>query len=174
MSLRTRPERSQGGSDAPVTPLAVAPTTEAPSSARFACPFVKRYGPLGVKGYACTGKGWLSAHRVKYVSAAVHSQGSKGLTCGAPREHLYRRHKPRITCPRCRMEFMQREEVEPHLNKEQICDRKPPADTDQPTALTDAQVTELKRRNSKLNEVEQWKGIYKIIFPNEQNIPSPC
>jgi hypothetical protein len=72
------------------------------------------------------------------------------------------------------MEFMQREEVEPHLNKEQICDRKPPADTDPPTALTDAQVTELKRRNSKLNEVEQWKGIYKVIFPNEQNIPSPC
>jgi hypothetical protein len=96
------------------------------------------------------------------------------LTWGFRREHLYRCHKSLTTCPRCRKEFAQEDQIALHLNSDQICDRKSPVKIDDFTALTEAQMKELKRRNSKLDEIGQWEGIYKIIFPNEPTIPSPC
>jgi hypothetical protein len=72
------------------------------------------------------------------------------------------------------MEFKQPEDVDTHLNSEQICDKSPASERGQTTVLTEAQMRELKKRKGEVNEEEQWKGMYKIIFPDEEIIPSPC
>lgn len=88
-----------------------------------------------------------------------------------PRAHLYRLHRTPINCPLCGSLFNAQEELNDHL-RSRTCEVQAPVPL---KSITDEIEKKLKnRRKSGLSPAERWKEIYQLIFPNEQNVPSPC
>lgn len=49
--------------------------------------------------------------------------------------------------------------------------------TPQSAGITPKQVEELKRKkrsSSSVTDVEKWNEVYKILFPHDKHVPSPC
>ncbi|KAF4448882.1 hypothetical protein F53441_7770 [Fusarium austroafricanum] len=126
---------------------------------RYVCPFFKhdrdRYKTSQWK--SCCWPGWVSAHRVK--------------------EHLYRRHMlPKFRCNRCRQGFKSAYNLNEHQRADTICPRR----SEEPEEGIDEEQERLlrvrKRKNGKsryIGEAEKWAGMYKILFPHDDPIPSP-
>ena len=87
-------------------------------------------------------------------------------------------------CPRCRTVFKKKEEVYQHLRETDVCAiREQSVDEirDWDAGFDDQQLKEIQRRRRKrqhddqeVSDEEKWKLWYKILFPEEQEIPSPC
>ncbi|PGH23544.1 hypothetical protein AJ80_02324 [Polytolypa hystricis UAMH7299] len=124
---------------------------------KFACPFHKRspqkYSANGGKEYRiCAGPGWDEVYRVK--------------------EHLYRNHLI-YDCQRCCAAFRTEEELSNHTKAKPACEpRHRPVNID---GITNKQEKTLrgKKRKSNLTEPEKWKEMYRIVFPEDAEIPSP-
>jgi hypothetical protein len=76
-----------------------------------------------------------------------------------------------VYCKRCYSIFKEEKELEVHQRSYLACGIKP----QELDGLTSSQVELLKPRDrSGSSEEERWKTIYKICFPDDKNIPSPC
>ncbi|KAK0641665.1 hypothetical protein B0T16DRAFT_219086 [Cercophora newfieldiana] len=118
---------------------------------KFACPFFKhnpqRYG----SERSCLGPGWISVHRVK--------------------EHIFRRHTQPPYCNRCFEVFSDQTSLFDHLRMSPPCSVR---GVKKPEGIDSTQIMKLRKRGRKsANEVERWHEMYRIIFPGEEDIPSP-
>ncbi|KAF5557516.1 hypothetical protein FMEXI_680 [Fusarium mexicanum] len=121
----------------------------------LACPFFKRnprkYGQP--KWKSCAHPGYESMHRLK--------------------EHIQRRHSlPEYQCRRCRMDLETSEALEAHSQQLQACTPCVGAQD----GLSQDQVRRMKSKKgagkNKSTE-DKWNGVYSIVFPYDQQIPSP-
>ncbi|KAI8686662.1 hypothetical protein NCS56_00326700 [Fusarium sp. Ph1] len=119
---------------------------------KFACPFYKNDPQAFRASRTCVGPGWSSVHRVK--------------------EHIFRRHMLSDTqCHHCMEDFETQVALDEHI--ETPCRRKPPLKSHGINKKQEGQLRSRKMYQKSLDEEEKWRAIYKIIFPDEENIPSP-
>jgi hypothetical protein len=55
-----------------------------------------------------------------------------------------------------------------------VCEVKEQAQADGIDKTQEAALKSKKRPSGIISEVEKWRQVYKIIFPGDQDIPSPC
>ncbi|KAM7206408.1 hypothetical protein V8F20_002757 [Naviculisporaceae sp. PSN 640] len=126
------------------------------TTAKFACPFYASNPAKYRTVRTCCGPGWPTAHRVK--------------------EHIYRSHCLKHTCPRCCESFKSDEELKHHQRLDEPCKKTSRAvdNSNNNNVITDKQ-EKLIRMRAKTNqpEEERWREMYKIIFPDARTIPSP-
>lgn len=126
---------------------------------KFACPFFKRNPRKYATWTTCPGPGWEELHRVK--------------------EHLYRRHRLPIQCPRCWDRFDDDDLLRTHLQSEQACNMIPREEAPLLEGLTKTQMDRLRSRKktrADVTPVRKWREIYWILFPDDVGLitPSPC
>ncbi|KAK3392575.1 hypothetical protein B0T20DRAFT_59705 [Sordaria brevicollis] len=120
---------------------------------KFACPFCQHNPAKYRTVKTCCGPGWDSVHRVK--------------------EHIYRRHSLKNTCPRCYEQFKTDEDLKSHQRAETPCRLRK---DNVPEVITDEQDKKLHARaKAGLSEEDKWNDMYRIIFPGPagSKIPSP-
>lgn len=85
------------------------------------------------------------------------------------REHLYRKHiRPTHLCDRCFENFKDNEGLQRHLGSH--CEGK----MDCPYLNPDQQL-QLKAATMRgMQECQKWEHMYRILFPGDELIPSPC
>lgn len=69
---------------------------------------------------------------------------------------------------------MPKSEFEKHLDKDSRCEKRPPPEDDR---ISDELMSELRKVNtfaSARTQEEKWNILYKKLFPNDSDIPSPC
>ncbi|CRK35350.1 hypothetical protein BN1723_004118 [Verticillium longisporum] len=119
-------------------------------NANYACPFSKRYPP-NLLPTACR-KGWPEVRLVK--------------------QHLYRHHVHE-RCPRCHATFRSIDQLNKHLCLEQQC----PIIPDPGTSIGIDRETKIKVKSrvgiQRQPEHVRWTNLYKILFPNSDEVPSP-
>ena len=122
----------------------------------LACPYSKRY-PYKYSSFNtsqtqyrnCSSGYWTTISRLK--------------------QHLYRVHsRPEHYCPRCFEGFKSEELLETHAQR--ICDLTVSPYSDK---MSKDQMSQIKRRNSKVEVTNGWYEIYQILFPNEALPKSP-
>ena len=86
------------------------------------------------------------------------------------RAHIYSKHAA-IYCERCYTAFRSDEALLAHTRQISRCDVRDPRPME---GLTKEQKELLKPRDRNKSEEERWNAVYKICFPNDQSIPSPC
>ncbi|KAH7635958.1 hypothetical protein B0T09DRAFT_252886 [Sordaria sp. MPI-SDFR-AT-0083] len=121
---------------------------------KFACPFCQHNPAKYRTVKTCCGPGWDSVHRVK--------------------EHIYRRHSLKNTCPRCYEQFKTDDDLKSHQRAETPCRLRK---DNVPEVITDEQDKKLHARAKPgLSEEDKWNDMYRIIFPGPvgSKIPSPC
>lgn len=93
------------------------------------------------------------------------------------REHIYRCHQCPVFCQRCFESFENDEELTKHIRGEASCEVRERKVFD---GITKEQQAALRSRKHLLfrglSEEDQWRRIYRIIFPEamDANTPSPC
>ncbi|KAK4213631.1 hypothetical protein QBC37DRAFT_170889 [Rhypophila decipiens] len=121
----------------------------------FACPFYA-HDPAKYKSVkTCCGPGWNNTHRVK--------------------EHIYRRHCNKHTCPRCCEQFKTDDELKHHQRLDEPCKkRERGVDHGNNNVITNEQEKQIRAR-AKTNQAEdeKWRELYRILFSASQKIPSP-
>lgn len=88
------------------------------------------------------------------------------------REHIYRNHSIKNACNRCFESFDDPKGLKDHQRAQTPCRLTDNARAD---VITDEQ-EELLRVRARANtpEEERWEDMYRIVFPDEKTIPSPC
>lgn len=88
------------------------------------------------------------------------------------REHIYRNHSIKNACNRCFESFDDPKGLKDHQRAQTPCRLTDNARAD---VITDEQ-EELLRVRARANtpEEERWEDMYRIVFPGEKTIPSPC
>jgi predicted methyltransferase len=92
---------------------------------------------------------------------------------GANREHLYRRHY-KIHCQRCKQVFSDARQLNNHEMSAERCeviDAVSPGDI---TAYQEKQLKSRKHTAKRQTDEEKWADIYRLLFPGEERVPSPC
>ncbi|KAJ4312695.1 hypothetical protein N0V84_009801 [Fusarium piperis] len=143
----TGPGRGNSGDQEKRRKTETAPAELVPN---LACPFVKGYP--NKKWPSCEKKGWPSVHRIK--------------------EHIYRRHKVPVHCDRCFSTFTTEKLLKDHRREAVPCKVNEPCEM----LGIDAEMKErLKCRKGIKNATEEakWEHMYKILFPDAEDIPSP-
>ncbi|OCK76479.1 hypothetical protein K432DRAFT_446001 [Lepidopterella palustris CBS 459.81] len=124
---------------------------------RFACPYFKHDPKEYGRRSACSGPGWESVHRLK--------------------EHLYRCHADPNRCPRCRIALPDNTALLDHLSSDGQCERHEDGGEAAPSdGFTEDQEKQLRKRARQgQSEIERWKEVYMILFPDdtEHDVPSP-
>ncbi|KAK3380985.1 hypothetical protein B0H63DRAFT_474711 [Podospora didyma] len=123
---------------------------------KFACPFFKRSPARYRTSRCCVGPGWSSVHRVK--------------------EHLYRRHLlPRYVCNRCGVDFKDAPQLSAHQRVDPPCAvQTRDILVEGISEMQERQLKSRKRRGATATtEPDRWKEMYRIIFPDDDEIPSP-
>ncbi|KAF6812326.1 hypothetical protein CSOJ01_05196 [Colletotrichum sojae] len=142
------------GSDSPAPPKArKRGRCESSAASLFVCPYV-RYNPDKYEKWSSCRRGaWSSTHRVK--------------------EHLYRVHQGKPFCPRCGATFEAEDEVRGHLSRpEGVCERA--VDGFEVEGFDAAQEKKLhSRKRKRTSEEENWRDIFRILFPGEISVPDP-
>lgn len=148
---------------------------------KFACPFCQHNPAKYRTVKTCCGPGWDSVHRVKCVlshpllSLPTYNYVNPALTfIPTHREHIYRRHSLKNTCPRCYEQFKTDEDLKSHQRAETPCRLRK---DNVPEVITDEQDKKLHARaKAGLSEEDKWNDMYRIIFPGPagSRIPSPC
>jgi len=92
-----------------------------------------------------------------------------------PRDHLYKHHSRPTQCQRCWEEFKTEQEFARHQTSDERC----PILRNQRIALgfdkeQEKQLRSKKRFDSIKTADDYWVHIYKILFPSDDKIPSPC
>ncbi|KAF4994593.1 hypothetical protein FGRMN_5708 [Fusarium graminum] len=130
------------------------------TSPRFACPFYNHDPERYETSRSCCGPGWETVHRVK--------------------EHIFRSHRlPEHQCRRCLKEFKGEDALSRHSRSAVAC--KVQARNSQLEGIDASQEKLLHARAKKSNtgpdqkkiEEERWNEVYRIIFPDESETPSP-
>lgn len=142
----------------------------------FACPFLKhnprKYGQIR----SCSASGWKAIFRLKLVSNSRTRDISLVMANVYVREHLYRCHRlPSFQCIRCRMTFQSSEQLLQHSQADIACNVV--RDESGQEGISNEQLIKLKsrkRNREASSEHDRWIHIYKILFPDEYLIPSPC
>lgn len=95
------------------------------------------------------------------------------LLINMTREHLLRRHTlPIFQCERCFVNFETHERFQEHLRQLDLCIR---ADPQAHEGISKFQESQLRKRGKKTtSDEERWIEMYKILFPEDSEIPSPC
>lgn len=95
------------------------------------------------------------------------------------REHLYRRHMfPKFRCNRCRQDLKSSARLNEHQRADIICQRQ--SEEPEEEGIDEEKEKLLrarKRKNGKsrqMGEEGKWVEIYKILFPHDDPVPSPC
>lgn len=92
------------------------------------------------------------------------------------REHLYKLHFVHV-CRRCCTAFKDESDLDRHSKSVTSCHASLDA-RDYGAGFDEMQKKLLKARTGKRefkgNELEYWKGVYRILFPGVSSIPSPC
>ncbi|KAB5583514.1 hypothetical protein GE09DRAFT_303666 [Coniochaeta sp. 2T2.1] len=119
---------------------------------RFACPYYK-HDPVRYRNHrTCPGPGFTSVHRVK--------------------EHLWRRHMmPKFSCAMCNHPFESNPDLFDHVRTSTDCfnQNHGPAD-----GIDEAKHKQLKARlKGSPTEREKWESMYRILFPDDDVIPTP-
>lgn len=131
-------------------------STSSSSAARFACPYYKR-NPRKYKSWRiCCGPGWATVHRVK--------------------EHLYRRHRQTSpVCRRCGDAFADQSGLELHQRAETPCKlAKVLEQVDEMDAATEALLRKKRRQGPDVTETHKWADVYRVLFGEDGEVPSPC
>jgi uncharacterized C2H2 Zn-finger protein len=97
------------------------------------------------------------------------------------REHLMRTHRI-FRCARCQEIFRKSNDLNIHLRQVTSCqlrDKNPDEEHDWGQGFDEDQANKLKTRIRKMQQREtgdeqKWREWYKILFPNDTAIPSPC
>ncbi|KAK3344921.1 hypothetical protein B0H65DRAFT_573451, partial [Neurospora tetraspora] len=119
---------------------------------KFACPFCQHNPARYRTVKTCCGPGWDSVHRVK--------------------EHIYRRHSLKNTCPRCYEQFKTDDDLKSHQRAETPCRLRK---DNVPEVITDDQDKKLHARaKAGLSEEDKWNDMYRIIFPGPAGSKIPC
>ncbi len=142
---------------------------DAPRPRPFACPFFKKDPSKHKHKQACTGPGWPTISRLKYV----FNYGAEKYPLIDSREHIYRCHWEPYKCLRCYNAFQSVGKLEEHQRADEPC-RKSNVKNEEGT-ITEAQNRLLRKKPStaKTNN-ERWEEVYRIVFPEAKDIPSPC
>jgi len=126
----------------------------------FACPYFK-HDPAKYVGRgwrSCCGPGWELVRRVK--------------------DHLYSHHQqPKDRCGRCGGCFEDKLALDAHFARDEACKvRRPLPQMDGFDEKQEAQLKSRKRSVVPLSEVEKWRQVYSILFPQvpQEHVPSPC
>ena len=85
-------------------------------------------------------------------------------------------------CARCRDVFNNLGDLQEHLQEDEPCVRKNKildTDYDWSRGFDQEQLKKLKKKTRKRpldepGDVEKWRAWYRILFPIDQDIPSPC
>jgi hypothetical protein len=142
-------------------------------SGLFACPF-RKHNPkkYSVKEWRiCALTGYKSVARLKSVflfDSNVHADES--LHC---RAHLYRKHVIHW-CQRCKGVFDTEKDLDDHIEAPQPCEYKASEPLDGITRKTKEQLQSRRKEHSGQTEAESWIKVYKILFPEQENVPHPC
>lgn len=142
----------------------------------FACPFLKhnprKYGQIR----SCSASGWKATFRLKLVSPSRTRDISLAMANACIREHLYRCHRlPSFQCIRCRMAFKSSEKLLQHSQADIACNVV--RDESGQEGVSHEQLMKLKSRKRSReasSEHARWINMYKILFPDDYLIPSPC
>ncbi|KAL6409980.1 Zinc finger protein PLAG1 [Ilyonectria robusta] len=128
--------------------------TESGDAREFACPFYQHNRRKYETWRCCAWSGWKSVHRVK--------------------EHVYRKHRlPKFRCNRCCEEFKASIQLLEHQRSKMAFEVRV---SELQEGVNEEQVLQLRSRrkpNGTLSEEEKWNETYRIIFPDDELIPSP-
>lgn len=96
------------------------------------------------------------------------------LTSG--REHLYRRHLLPIQCNRCCSTFSNEPTLREHQRDARGCEIKDQVPLEGFDKDQERKLKSKKRSLVYQSEEDKWKGVYRILFPddNDVDMPSPC
>ncbi|KAK0613297.1 hypothetical protein B0T14DRAFT_498828 [Immersiella caudata] len=154
-SKRAREDTDSGAEDAVTQRNSKAPsqkrTKREQPTRRFACPFA-RHNPAKFKTErTCCGPGWTGVHRVK--------------------EHVYRCHLQKNRCNRCSQPFDDAKLLKEHQRAATPC----PLRDDAPTDFITEEQEKLLHARAKANSSpeDNWRDMYRIIFPSAKTIPAP-
>ncbi|KAF2469800.1 uncharacterized protein BDR25DRAFT_227736, partial [Lindgomyces ingoldianus] len=91
------------------------------------------------------------------------------------REHLYRRHLLPIQCNRCCSTFPNEPSLREHQRDPRGCEIQEQIPLEGFDKDQERKLKSKKRNLGFLTEEDKWKGVYRILFPddNEENMPSP-
>ncbi|KAH6950552.1 hypothetical protein DER45DRAFT_578198 [Fusarium avenaceum] len=131
------------------------------NSPLFACPFYKHDPERYEAARSCCGPGWSTVHRLK--------------------EHIFRSHKlPEHQCRRCLEVFEGEVALYDHSRspdgcKVQTCNSQEEGIDAGQEKLLHARAKKRKNTESHQKKVEEgrWNEVYRIIFPDEDQVPSP-
>lgn len=92
------------------------------------------------------------------------------------REHLYRRHLLPIQCNRCCATFANEPTLREHQRDPHGCDIKDQVPLEGFDKDQERKLKSKKRSLVYQSEEDKWKGVYRILFPddNDVDMPSPC
>jgi hypothetical protein len=121
---------------------------------RLKCPFYQRQ-PDRYNKAACRGSGFVDMAKLK--------------------DHIKRVHTQPLRCSRCWVEMECEEAYSDHLQQENICDRRPEPQDDRirPQLLKRLDFKKVPYSNAR-NVEEKWRILFKVLFPEDSNTPSPC
>lgn len=137
----------------------------------LACPFFQRdqlsFGHGRWK--LCAHGSWNEYHRVRLVHICHEKYREEILTSEFFREHVYRKHiLPTNHCDRCFKDLKDAQTLLQHRNQSQ-CEQ---------TALlytTADRILQLKLPMKRgIEESQKWEIMYRILFPDDIHVPSPC
>lgn len=126
-----------------------------PPRSRVKCPFYQRQPEKYCKA-ACRGEGFIDMAKLK--------------------DHIKRVHTQPLRCFRCWLEMKSEESFSEHLQEEVSCKKNPkPQDDRLHRRFVDDELDFKKPPYSKAKTIEEkWRLMYKLLFPDDAEIPSPC
>lgn len=149
---------------------------DAEETVEFACPFLKHNPRKYSQIRSCSASGWKAIFRLKLVSHGHTQDISATMANAFVREHLYRCHRlPSFQCIRCRMTFKSSEKLLQHSQADIACNVV--RDGSGQEGINHEQLMKLKSRKRSRDastEHDKWIHMYKILFPGDHIIPSPC
>lgn len=88
------------------------------------------------------------------------------------REHIYRKHSIKNPCNRCFESFEDPKGLKDHQRAQTPCRLTDNARAD---VITGEQEEVLRlRARANTSEEERWDDMYRVVFPDEKTVPSPC
>ncbi|KAF4631944.1 hypothetical protein G7Y89_g6186 [Cudoniella acicularis] len=87
------------------------------------------------------------------------------------KQHLYRIHRIH-QCPRCKCIFKLQEDLEQHVVAIQGCEVSTREPVDGITSKIKDLLQDTKGEYRRQSEADRWRGIYRLLFPNEE-VPNP-
>lgn len=131
-----------------------AASNERTTTPKFACPYYQRHPNQRPSSTSCAYPGFPTIFRVK--------------------EHLYKKHRALDTkCPRCLETFDTEDALQDHQRARDACELQ---QARQPSGFSKDQERQLRSRKRSpgcMSEEEKWLEVYRILFPQDTDKPTP-